>query len=181
MCFILIAHFFSFILFLNEYRDNKKINVIKVYLFTFILDTALNSHAWLLPCLVSHNHEDHASCASEHNERFCFYFGGGFSWWLRGRSWLRHERPRGRNQGGDPDEPKAEQYRKLFIGGLSYETNNSTLKTYFEKWGTIIDCVVMTDPQTKRYGGKGQEILYSKVLCEVVSNWFRYLMVLNKL
>ena len=30
----------------NEYRDDKKINVNIVYLFTFILDTGLNSHAY---------------------------------------------------------------------------------------------------------------------------------------
>ena len=46
VCFILIAHFFSFILLFNEYSDDKKINVIKVYIFTFILDTGLNSHAY---------------------------------------------------------------------------------------------------------------------------------------
>ena len=45
MCFILIAHFFSFILFLTNTETTKKINVIKVYLFTIILDTGLNSHA----------------------------------------------------------------------------------------------------------------------------------------
>jgi heterogeneous nuclear ribonucleoprotein A1/A3 len=43
-----------------------------------------------------------------------------------------------------------EQFRKLFIGGLSYETTEESLKGHFEKWGEIVDCVVMRDPQTKR-------------------------------
>ncbi|KAB0398717.1 hypothetical protein E2I00_009136, partial [Balaenoptera physalus] len=43
------------------------------------------------------------------------------------------------HHGHDPKEP--EQLRKLFFGGLSVE--------HFEKWGTLTDCVVMRDPQTK--------------------------------
>lgn len=82
---------------------------------------------------------------------FYLQFGGGFGGGRGGgRGGGMGGRGRGRNQGGDPDDPEAEQYRKLFIGGLSYETTDSTLKSYFEKWGTITDCVVMTDPQTKR-------------------------------
>uniref|UniRef100_A0A8C2LCD5 RRM domain-containing protein n=1 Tax=Cricetulus griseus TaxID=10029 RepID=A0A8C2LCD5_CRIGR len=48
----------------------------------------------------------------------------------------------GGEEGHDPKEP--EQLRKLFTGGLSFE--------HFEKWGTLTDCVVMRDPQTKRSG-----------------------------
>lgn len=51
------------------------------------------------------------------------------------------------------DEP--EQLRKLFIGGLDYKTSEDTLRAHFEKWGDIIDCVVMRDPQTKRSRGFG--------------------------
>ena len=46
---------------------------------------------------------------------------------------------------------EGEQFRKLFIGGLSYETTEESLKGHFEKWGEIVDCVVMRDPNTKRY------------------------------
>ncbi|VDN33835.1 unnamed protein product [Gongylonema pulchrum] len=56
---------------------------------------------------------------------------------------------------------EAEQYRKLFIGGLSSVTTDETLKTYFSKWGEIRDCVVMKDPSTKRSRGFGF-ITYSK-------------------
>jgi len=56
--------------------------------------------------------------------------------------------------GGDLD-PNAEQFRKLFIGGLSYETDESSLRSHFEQWGEIVDCVVMRDPNTKRSRGFG--------------------------
>ena len=36
-------------------------------------------------------------------------------------------------EGHDPKEP--EQLRKLFIGGLSFETTDDSLREHFEKWG----------------------------------------------
>ncbi|KAM9629282.1 heterogeneous nuclear ribonucleoprotein A3 isoform 8-T17 [Morphnus guianensis] len=57
------------------------------------------------------------------------------------------------SQGHEPKEP--EQLRKLFIGGLSFETTDDSLREHFEKWGTLTDCVVMRDPQTKRSRGFG--------------------------
>lgn len=48
-----------------------------------------------------------------------------------------------------------EQFRKLFIGGLNYKTTEDTLKNHFEKWGEIVDCVVMRDPNTRRSRGFG--------------------------
>ncbi|EHB05067.1 Heterogeneous nuclear ribonucleoprotein A3 [Heterocephalus glaber] len=56
-------------------------------------------------------------------------------------------------EGHDPKEP--EQLSKLFIGGLSFETTDDSLREHFEKWGTLTDCVVMRDPQTKRSRGFG--------------------------
>uniref|UniRef100_A0A8C0KCH3 RRM domain-containing protein n=1 Tax=Canis lupus dingo TaxID=286419 RepID=A0A8C0KCH3_CANLU len=50
-----------------------------------------------------------------------------------------------------PKEP--EQLRKLFIGGLSFETTDESLRSHFEQWGTLMDCVVMRDPDTKRSRG----------------------------
>ncbi|KAM4626747.1 heterogeneous nuclear ribonucleoprotein A3 isoform 1-T1 [Discoglossus pictus] len=56
-------------------------------------------------------------------------------------------------QGHEPKEP--EQLRKLFIGGLSFETTDDSLREHFEQWGKLTDCVVMRDPQTKRSRGFG--------------------------
>nr|XP_033801968.1 heterogeneous nuclear ribonucleoprotein A3 isoform X1 [Geotrypetes seraphini] len=56
-------------------------------------------------------------------------------------------------EGRDVKEP--EQLRKLFIGGLSFETTDDSLREHFEKWGKLTDCVVMRDPQTKRSRGFG--------------------------
>ncbi|XP_068777720.1 heterogeneous nuclear ribonucleoprotein A1 isoform X1 [Struthio camelus] len=59
-----------------------------------------------------------------------------------------------------PKEP--EQLRKLFIGGLSFETTDESLRSHFEQWGALTDCVVMRDPNTKRSRGFGF-VTYSSV------------------
>lgn len=51
------------------------------------------------------------------------------------------------------EEP--EQMRKLFIGGLDYKTSEATMKEHFEKYGDVIDCIVMREPQSKRSRGFG--------------------------
>ena len=43
---------------------------------------------------------------------------------------------------------EAKKYRKLFVGGLSRETNEVGLKSYFEQWGKVVDCVVVRNPVT---------------------------------
>ncbi|XP_069121553.1 heterogeneous nuclear ribonucleoprotein 87F-like [Argopecten irradians] len=52
-------------------------------------------------------------------------------------------------------DPEAEQNRKIFIGGLSYETTEDGLREHFGQWGEITDCIVMKDPSTKRSRGFG--------------------------
>ncbi|XP_057586148.1 heterogeneous nuclear ribonucleoprotein A1-like [Hippopotamus amphibius kiboko] len=52
-----------------------------------------------------------------------------------------------------PKEP--EQLRKLFIGGLSFETTDESLRSHFERWGSLTDCVVTRDPLTMRSRGFG--------------------------
>uniref|UniRef100_A0A8D2FNN9 RRM domain-containing protein n=1 Tax=Theropithecus gelada TaxID=9565 RepID=A0A8D2FNN9_THEGE len=46
-----------------------------------------------------------------------------------------------------PKEPNRQ--RKLFIGVLSFETTNESLRSHFEQWGTLLDGVVMRVPNTK--------------------------------
>ena len=46
---------------------------------------------------------------------------------------------------------KAEsQSRKIFIGGLNYNTTEEGLKEHFGAYGEIVDVVVMKFPDTKR-------------------------------
>ncbi|NXD46583.1 ROA1 protein, partial [Copsychus sechellarum] len=48
-----------------------------------------------------------------------------------------------------PQSPKEpEQLRKLFIGGLSFETTDESLRSHFEQWGTLTDCVVRGAPKS---------------------------------
>uniref|UniRef100_A0A2R9BZS1 Heteroous nuclear ribonucleoprotein A1 like 2 n=1 Tax=Pan paniscus TaxID=9597 RepID=A0A2R9BZS1_PANPA len=57
------------------------------------------------------------------------------------------------SKSASPKEP--EQLRKLFIGGLSFETIDESLRSHFEQWGTLTDCLVMRDPNTKCSRGFG--------------------------
>ena len=54
-----------------------------------------------------------------------------------------------------PSDRDAERDRKLFIGGLDYETNDGKLKDYFEQFGELTDYVVMKFPDTRRSRGFG--------------------------
>ncbi|TWW80837.1 Heterogeneous nuclear ribonucleoprotein A3 [Takifugu flavidus] len=55
----------------------------------------------------------------------------------------------------DRELREPEQLRKLFIGGLSFETTEESLRAHFEKWGSLTDCVVMREPACKRSRGFG--------------------------
>lgn len=76
------------------------------------------------------------------------YGGGGGG---RGRGGGRG----GGRYGDDQADTSSEQFRKLFVGGLSYESDEKSLRNHFERWGEIVDCVVMRDPNTKRSRGFG--------------------------
>ncbi|KAJ2883558.1 hypothetical protein FB639_002148, partial [Coemansia asiatica] len=43
----------------------------------------------------------------------------------------------------------------LFVGGLSWETDEEKLRSYFSKYGNILDCTIMRDPATGRPRGFG--------------------------
>lgn len=61
----------------------------------------------------------------------------------------------GGNNGIDKSNLEPEQFRKVFIGGLSYKTDDDALKAYFSKYGDLVDHVVMKDGQTGRSRGFG--------------------------
>lgn len=44
---------------------------------------------------------------------------------------------------------------KLFVGGLSYDTDNRSLKAAFEQHGEVLEAVVIQDPSTGRSRGFG--------------------------
>ncbi|MBA0772118.1 hypothetical protein Gotri_007554 [Gossypium trilobum] len=55
-----------------------------------------------------------------------------------------------------PAKPKVEiGKRKIFVGGLPRSITNEELKGYFEKFGSIVDAVVIHDKETKRSRGFG--------------------------
>ena len=88
----------------------------------------------------------------------CYFLGGGYSGGRgggRGRGGGGRGGRGGGGRGGSKGSgywtnPQAEPFRKLFVGGLSYETTDDGLKEHFEKYGEIVDHIVMKDPQSKR-------------------------------
>ncbi|VDP15139.1 unnamed protein product [Soboliphyme baturini] len=50
---------------------------------------------------------------------------------------------------------KEEQFRKLFVGGITANTTEQVLKDFYSQWGEIQDVVVMRDSHTKRSRGFG--------------------------
>ena len=57
--------------------------------------------------------------------------------------------------------PKGEVLRKIFIGGLNYATTDEGLRTYFEQFGEVIDCVVMKYKDTERSRGFGKFVRHT--------------------
>lgn len=60
-----------------------------------------------------------------------------------------YDHPRGRS---DSDSIG---FRKIFIGGLSYATDDDKLRKYFGVYGSVQDAVVMKDPVSRRSRGFG--------------------------
>ena len=52
-------------------------------------------------------------------------------------------------------EEESEQSRKLFLGGLNYQTDESNLRDHFSSYGELVDVVVMRFPDSKRSRGFG--------------------------
>ena len=45
-----------------------------------------------------------------------------------------------------------EQLRKLFVGGISFDTTDEAMNEYFARYGTITDCVVIKEQSGKSKG-----------------------------
>ncbi|CAF1023458.1 unnamed protein product [Rotaria sordida] len=50
------------------------------------------------------------------------------------------------------EKSSSEQFRKLFIGGLTYSTTDEKLKEYCSKYGDITECVIMRDREGRSRG-----------------------------
>ncbi|UJR26290.1 hypothetical protein I4U23_007628 [Adineta vaga] len=61
---------------------------------------------------------------------------------------------------------KPEDDRKLFVGGLTWDTTQEDLREYFKSFGNIIDCSIKHDPSTGRSRGFGFLIFDSKDIVE---------------
>ena len=59
---------------------------------------------------------------------------------------------------------ETEQLRKIFVGGLNWETDEEKMKNYFSHWGTIVDCVIMRTPERRTSRGFGF-VTYDKARC----------------
>ncbi|CAH8578690.1 unnamed protein product [Heterobilharzia americana] len=67
--------------------------------------------------------------------------------------------------------------RKLFVGGLSWETSENDLKEYFSRWGKVTQCIIKLDRFTGNSRGFGfvtleSEDCVSKVL-SVPEHWLK--------
>ncbi|KAL4217517.1 heteroproteinous nuclear ribonucleoprotein [Mactra antiquata] len=66
------------------------------------------------------------------------------------------DRYRNKRRRRDSDQgEESQKFRKLFIGGLCYDTTDDELKRYFEQFGDVEDCIVMKETQTGRSRGFG--------------------------
>ena len=52
-------------------------------------------------------------------------------------------------------ENNSNLFHKVFVGGLKYSTDEESFKSYFQKFGTLTDYVIIKDSLTKRSRGFG--------------------------
>ena len=103
----------------------------------------------MLPCLTS--------LELQYGQQRAYGGGGGYGdggGYGGGGGYGRGGGRGGRDSGYSPPDwnsnPNAEEFCKLFLGGLPHETTEVSVKEYFGKYGEIVDCIVMKDPNTKK-------------------------------
>lgn len=57
---------------------------------------------------------------------------------------------------------------KLFIGGISWDTNEDRLKEYFQSFGAVVEAVIMKDRATGRARGFGFVVFADPAVAERV-------------
>ncbi|CAI5799047.1 cold-inducible RNA-binding protein isoform X1 [Podarcis lilfordi] len=83
------------------------------------------------------------------------YISGGAAKPLRSSRWDFEARGSFAQLGSDFGEKMASDEGKLFVGGLSFDTNEQSLEQVFSKYGQITDVVVVKDRETQRSRGFG--------------------------
>lgn len=57
---------------------------------------------------------------------------------------------------------------KLFIGGISWDTNEERLREYFQAFGEVVEAVIMKDRTTGRARGFGFVVFADSIVAERV-------------
>lgn len=57
---------------------------------------------------------------------------------------------------------------KLFIGGISWDTNEDRLREYFKSFGEVVEAVIMKDRTTGRARGFGFVVFADSAIAERV-------------
>jgi hypothetical protein len=64
---------------------------------------------------------------------------------------------------------------KVFVGGITWETSSDELRTFFEAFGTVLQAIVIFDPQTQRNKGYdmvmvGETLLFDEFIYLIISS-----------
>ena len=60
----------------------------------------------------------------------------------------------GAPEGGSPSFARGVEY-KVFVGGIAYEVEEKVLRAYFEQYGELAECTIMTEPGSQMSRGFG--------------------------
>ncbi|VDM82102.1 unnamed protein product [Strongylus vulgaris] len=59
------------------------------------------------------------------------------------------------HNGNAAGDAEPENFRKIFVGGLTGNTTDEVMREFYSQFGELTDIIVMRDPNTKRSRGFG--------------------------